>query len=103
MRFYTGSRSKTADERAHKSHSNIDLRESAAGSASDFDGIEHGNALLGEDELNFDVLMDELASARNRLRSLQDIDRRNEATALTMHLISKLGLEDDSDSDPESS
>lgn len=57
---------------------------------------------LQEEIDSFEALINGVSSARQQIGSLPDKERRQEAEALTLRLLSKLGFDDGSDSDTDS-
>ena len=57
---------------------------------------------LEEDIESFEAMISGMASARQQISSLPDKQRREEAEALTLRLLSKLGFDEATDSDSDS-
>ena len=64
---------------------------------------EGSSGLLLTDELmDLEALMDKMSKARGRLGTLPDDIRRSEAESLTLELMAKIGLAEDSPSESDS-
>ncbi len=57
---------------------------------------------LQEEMDNFEALINGVATARQQIGSLPDVERRAKAEAVTMSLLAKLGFEGGTDSDSDS-